>query len=466
MFTTADLVALLRAQPVRPVVRLALGRRRGATLQDLVLPRMRATAGATYVLGTTMVGLALGPVFRREDVGGDGTALPAASPGSTSSRRSPSLALWLARANRLAALEETQGRAGPRSPAKRSRAAITPQAIRAPELPRGVGAVIVRLRRERRSPRRPHRVAHWDLRPSGPAPLRSKSTRTTAVGADDQVRQITHCAPIGVVPAVLAARRVPVRPGTGKGRPLTAADGVQVDAVSAGRADPPPRHGGRQTAHRPAGPSHGPGSPRAHRQSRSGARQPADGGTGTQCDHPGGEYGMAQSHRSPPSAAAAPKRSRACRAARSPPRRAPDSEPAQAGVLDILDRIDVAQIDEQRPAPSSVPGAAKSSARNTSHSVTITTRVGTLGARHRRLSAEFDARASAAAPAPRLRDRSRAPSRRHPAAPGRSPSDGASRMSSVLGLKVRPSTRDRLARARRRRAPGRPCGPSRACARR
>jgi MFS family permease len=32
-----------------------------ATLQDLVLPRMRATAGATYVLGTTMVGLALGP---------------------------------------------------------------------------------------------------------------------------------------------------------------------------------------------------------------------------------------------------------------------------------------------------------------------------------------------------------------------------------------------------------------------
>jgi MFS family permease len=26
-----------------------------------VLPRMRATAGATYVLGTTMVGLALGP---------------------------------------------------------------------------------------------------------------------------------------------------------------------------------------------------------------------------------------------------------------------------------------------------------------------------------------------------------------------------------------------------------------------
>jgi MFS family permease len=34
-----------------------------ATLQDVVLPRMRATAGATYILGTTMVGLALGPYF-------------------------------------------------------------------------------------------------------------------------------------------------------------------------------------------------------------------------------------------------------------------------------------------------------------------------------------------------------------------------------------------------------------------
>ncbi len=34
-----------------------------ATLQDVVLPRMRATAAATYVLGTTMFGLAIGPYF-------------------------------------------------------------------------------------------------------------------------------------------------------------------------------------------------------------------------------------------------------------------------------------------------------------------------------------------------------------------------------------------------------------------
>jgi len=34
-----------------------------ATLQDLVLPRMRGIAGATNILGTTMVGLALGPYF-------------------------------------------------------------------------------------------------------------------------------------------------------------------------------------------------------------------------------------------------------------------------------------------------------------------------------------------------------------------------------------------------------------------
>jgi len=34
-----------------------------ATLQDVVLPRMRGTAGATYILGTSMVGLALGPYW-------------------------------------------------------------------------------------------------------------------------------------------------------------------------------------------------------------------------------------------------------------------------------------------------------------------------------------------------------------------------------------------------------------------
>jgi hypothetical protein len=34
-----------------------------ATLQDLVQPRMRGTAGATYILGTSLVGLALGPYF-------------------------------------------------------------------------------------------------------------------------------------------------------------------------------------------------------------------------------------------------------------------------------------------------------------------------------------------------------------------------------------------------------------------
>lgn len=32
-------------------------------IQDLVLPRMRATAGAAYLLGSTMIGLALGPYF-------------------------------------------------------------------------------------------------------------------------------------------------------------------------------------------------------------------------------------------------------------------------------------------------------------------------------------------------------------------------------------------------------------------
>ena len=33
----------------------------GATVQDLVLPRMRGTAIAFFTIGTTLIGLALGP---------------------------------------------------------------------------------------------------------------------------------------------------------------------------------------------------------------------------------------------------------------------------------------------------------------------------------------------------------------------------------------------------------------------
>jgi MFS family permease len=51
-YTLTILVALLNSFWVGAAV---------ATLQDVVLPRMRGTAGATYILGTSMVGLALGP---------------------------------------------------------------------------------------------------------------------------------------------------------------------------------------------------------------------------------------------------------------------------------------------------------------------------------------------------------------------------------------------------------------------
>ena len=53
-YFTAPYVALCSALWVGAAV---------ATLQDLVLPRMRGTAGATYILGTSLVGLALGPYW-------------------------------------------------------------------------------------------------------------------------------------------------------------------------------------------------------------------------------------------------------------------------------------------------------------------------------------------------------------------------------------------------------------------
>ncbi|MFL6863898.1 MAG: spinster family MFS transporter [Allosphingosinicella sp.] len=61
MFSTDSLAGFYLASPVAQFFGSAWVGAAIATLQDLVLPRMRATAGATYVLGTTMVGLALGP---------------------------------------------------------------------------------------------------------------------------------------------------------------------------------------------------------------------------------------------------------------------------------------------------------------------------------------------------------------------------------------------------------------------
>ncbi len=63
LFTTESLGGFYLAYPLAHMLSAAWVGAAVATLQDLVLPRMRATAGATYILGTTMVGLALGPYF-------------------------------------------------------------------------------------------------------------------------------------------------------------------------------------------------------------------------------------------------------------------------------------------------------------------------------------------------------------------------------------------------------------------
>ena len=63
MFTTGDLAVFYWLNPLAHVFSAMWVGAAVATLQDVVLPRMRGTAGATYILGTTMVGLALGPYF-------------------------------------------------------------------------------------------------------------------------------------------------------------------------------------------------------------------------------------------------------------------------------------------------------------------------------------------------------------------------------------------------------------------
>jgi len=69
LLTTQDLSAFYWVNPLAHMLASAWVGAAVATLQDLVLPRMRATAGATYVLGTTMVGLALGPYFAGQVIG-------------------------------------------------------------------------------------------------------------------------------------------------------------------------------------------------------------------------------------------------------------------------------------------------------------------------------------------------------------------------------------------------------------
>jgi MFS family permease len=110
MFTTKSLALFYVASPIAQLLSSLWVGAAVATLQDLVLPRMRATAGATYVLGTTMVGLALGPYAagKMSDLTGDLAtgifALYAVPPFTLA-------ALWFG-ARRLAQLETTKvGRA-------------------------------------------------------------------------------------------------------------------------------------------------------------------------------------------------------------------------------------------------------------------------------------------------------------------------------------------------------------------
>ncbi|HEX8223941.1 MAG TPA: MFS transporter [Allosphingosinicella sp.] len=63
LFTTDEVALFYWVFPLAHMFGAAWVGAAVATLQDLVLPRMRGTAGATYILGTTMIGLALGPYF-------------------------------------------------------------------------------------------------------------------------------------------------------------------------------------------------------------------------------------------------------------------------------------------------------------------------------------------------------------------------------------------------------------------
>jgi MFS family permease len=110
MLTTDSLLAFYLVNPLAHLIASSWVGAAVATLQDLVLPRMRGTAGATYILGTTMVGLALGPYYAGKisvlaaDLGTGIAALYLMPPLTV-------LALWLI-SKRIKELEESKiGRA-------------------------------------------------------------------------------------------------------------------------------------------------------------------------------------------------------------------------------------------------------------------------------------------------------------------------------------------------------------------
>ncbi|AXB78815.1 MFS transporter [Novosphingobium sp. P6W] len=61
MFATGNALLFFTLVPITTFVSSAWSGAAIATINDLVLPRMRATAGATFLLGMSLVGLALGP---------------------------------------------------------------------------------------------------------------------------------------------------------------------------------------------------------------------------------------------------------------------------------------------------------------------------------------------------------------------------------------------------------------------
>lgn len=63
MFTTDSLITFYLCHIVTPIFGSTYVGIAAATTQDLVLPRMRGAATATYFIGTTLIGLGLGPYF-------------------------------------------------------------------------------------------------------------------------------------------------------------------------------------------------------------------------------------------------------------------------------------------------------------------------------------------------------------------------------------------------------------------
>ena len=223
---------LLYRQPLRPVVRLDVGRRGGG---DAAGSRPAADAGdrGRNLCARNDDGRPRArPLSRRQDVEGDRQPAAPASSGSTSSRPSPCSRSGSAPAASPSWRRPGSSARGPRASLSDRREARRRRSARR-ELPDGIGPVVVRcgVDHDRGAVGIEQRIGA--LPPCRPATGSAKSSRPLPSAPTCRLGRSPRCAPRGFSRPCCPPGRVPVRTGAGEIGRVAAAGLMEMHAVGA-----------------------------------------------------------------------------------------------------------------------------------------------------------------------------------------------------------------------------------------